>query len=92
MGRSHKLYSSSCLPSPSGESKAPHGSFDEFNYYSDDYADYSADVNDDFLNENEKVVHTIPEFVTPATSQTVNEGDIIKLPCYVDKIGETDES
>lgn len=53
-------------------------------YYSDDY--YSAD--DDYLNEHEKVVHTTPTFVSTASNQLVNEGDTIKLPCWVDKLGK----
>jgi hypothetical protein len=53
-------------------------------YYSDDY--YSSD--DDYLSENEKVVHTTPVFISTSTNQLVNEGDPIKLPCLVDKLGK----
>ena len=53
-------------------------------YYSDDY--YSAD--DDYLNEAEKVVHRTPEFVSSSSNQLINEGDTIKLPCLVDKLGK----
>ena len=56
-------------------------------YYADDYDNYSAD--DDYLNENERVVHTVPEFVSKPTDVWVNEGDTIKLPCMVDKLGES---
>lgn len=60
-------------------------------YTSDSYEydypeDYSSD--DDFLNENEKVVHTIPQFVSKPIEQMVNEGETIKLPCIVDKLGK----
>lgn len=51
-------------------------------YYSDDY--YSAD--DDYLNEHEKVVYATPTFVSTTSSQMINEGDTIKLPCLVDKL------
>jgi len=68
------VLSSSCQGKPSAE--VP------MEYYSDDY--YSAD--DDYLNEHEKVVHTTPTFVSTASNQLVNEGDTIKLPCWVDKL------
>ena len=59
-------------------------------YYADgDYGeegDYSSD--DDYLNENERIVNTVPEFVSRQTDQLVNEGDTIKLPCLVDKLGK----
>lgn len=58
-------------------------------YSSDDYSsdDYYSD-NGDYLNEHEKVVHTTPTFTSTGTNQLVNEGDTIKLPCFVDKLGE----
>lgn len=59
--------------------------------YADDYGygDYSSDVDDgEYLNENEKVVHTVPEFVTDPIVDTVNEGDTFKLPCFVEKLGK----
>ena len=37
---------------------------------------------------NEKAMHTVPEFVSKATDQIVNEGDTIKLPCYADNMGK----
>ena len=48
---------------------------------------YSAD-DDDYLSAEEKVVHTTPTFVSTSSSQLVNEGDTIKLPCFVDKLGK----
>ena len=63
-------------------------SSDEY-YSSDDYDSYSSD--DDYQNENdhERVIHTVPEFVSkPQTDLWVNEGDTIKLPCMVDKLGK----
>ncbi len=54
-------------------------------YYSDDYDNYSAD--DDYLSENERVVHTVPEFTSAPKDFWINEGDTIKLPCLVDKLG-----
>lgn len=56
-------------------------------YYADDYDNYASD-DDDYLNENERVVHTVPEFVSKQIDVWVNEGDTIKLPCLVDKLGE----
>ena len=56
-------------------------------YYSSD--DYYAGDDDDYLSSEEKVVHTTPTFVSTSTSQLVNEGDTIKLPCFVDKLGKT---
>ena len=57
-------------------------------YYSDDYYADDDSADDDYLNENERVVHTVPEFVSKPTDVWVNEGDTIKLPCLVDKLGE----
>ena len=54
-------------------------------YYADDY--YSSDA-DYFLNEDEQVVHTTPEFKSEPVNTMVNEGDTIKLPCFVDKLGK----
>lgn len=54
-----------------------------YQYYADDY-DYSSD--DDYLNENEQVVHTIPQFTSTSSEMLINEGDTIKLPCFVDKL------
>ena len=58
--------------------------------YLDDYSsdDYYAGDNDDYLSVEEKVVHTTPTFVSSSSSQMVNEGDTIKLPCFVDKLGK----
>lgn len=56
-----------------------------YQYYADDY-DYSSD--DDYLNENEQVVHTIPQFTSTSSEMLINEGDTIKLPCFVDKLGK----
>merc|ERR1719220_3165684 len=53
-------------------------------YYSSD--DYYAGDDDDYLSAEEKVVHTTPTFVSTSSSQLVNEGDTIKLPCFVDKL------
>ena len=63
------------------------GAHDE---YLDDYSsdDYYAGDNDDYLSVEEKVVHTTPTFVSSSSSQMVNEGDTIKLPCFVDKLGK----
>ena len=57
-------------------------------YYSSD--DHYAGDDDDYLSSEEKVVHTTPTFVSTSTSQLVNEGDTIKLPCFVDKLGKTE--
>ena len=54
-------------------------------YSSDDYYSYSSD--DDYLNHDEKVVHTNPTFLSDSTNDWVNEGETIKLPCLVDKLG-----
>ncbi|XP_059095185.1 igLON family member 5-like [Tigriopus californicus] len=54
-----------------------------YQYYADDY-DYSSD--DDYLNENEQVVHTIPQFTSTSSEMLINEGDTIKLPCFVDEL------
>ena len=65
-------------------------------YYNDDY-NYSAD--DEYLNgdgldggngilgENERVVYATPEITSDSTDDIINEGDTIKLPCMVDKLG-----
>jgi len=71
-----------CQGMPSvGESAAAPAPDD---YYSSD--DYYAGDDDDYLSSEEKVVHTTPTFVSTSTSQLVNEGDTIKLPCFVDKL------
>ena len=70
----------------------PHKHSSSEDYYADDYPDYSSDIEDgqDYLNENEQVVHTVPAFVTEPIDETVNEGDTIKLPCFVEKLGKTE--
>lgn len=59
-------------------------------YSSDDYYSYSSD--DDYLSSEEKVVHTNPEFLSDSTNDWVNEGETIKLPCLVDKLGKVKSS
>ena len=59
---------------------------DDYYYSSDDYDSYSQD--DDYLSQDEKVVHTEPIFTSDSTNQLVNEGETIKLPCLVDKLGK----
>ena len=59
-------------------------------YSSDDYYSYSSD--DDYLNHDEKVVHTNPTFLSDSTNDWVNEGETIKLPCLVDKLGKVKSS
>ncbi len=34
------------------------------------------------------MVHTVPAFVSRPFRGTVDEGDTVKLPCYVDKLGK----
>ncbi len=70
-----------------GHPGSPKKSSDFYDYYADEYSDYSSD--DDYLTEDERVVHTIPKFVSREVQTVVNEGDTIKLPCFVDKLGET---
>ena len=56
-------------------------------YYADDY--YNADDEyADEADEQEKVVHRNPKFISQTTSLLVNEGETIKLPCLADKLGE----
>jgi len=56
-------------------------------YYADDY--YNADDEyADEANEQEKVVHRNPKFISQTTNQLVNEGETIKLPCLADKLGK----
>ena len=69
---------------PSGEALDDYYSADD--YSSDDY-NYSND-NDDYLNKNEQVVLTTPTLISTSSNQLVNEGDTIKLPCLVDKLGK----
>ena len=45
-------------------------------------------MDDDYLSQDEKVVHTNPTFFSDSTNQLVNEGETIKLPCLVDKLGK----
>ena len=45
-------------------------------------------MDDDYLSQDEKVVHTNPTFISDSTNQLVNEGETIKLPCLVDKLGK----
>jgi len=71
-----------CQGMPSVGGEKPVASPDDY-YSSDDY--YSAD-DDDYLSAEEKVVHTTPTFVSTGTNLMVNEGDTIKLPCFVDKL------
>jgi len=72
------------MPSVGGAKAAPDDYYlSDDDYSSDDY--YSAD-DDDYLSAEEKVVHTTPTFVSTSSSQLVNEGDTIKLPCFVDKL------
>jgi hypothetical protein len=52
-------------------------------YYADDY--YTSD--DEYVDEQEKVVHRNPKFISQSTNQLVNEGETIKLPCLADKLG-----
>ena len=74
------------MPSVGGSKAAPDDYYlSDDDYSSDDY--YSAD-DDDYLSAEEKVVHTTPTFVSTSSSQLVNEGDTIKLPCFVDKLGK----
>lgn len=56
--------------------------------YNENYPDDDYSADEDYLNENEKVVHTIPEFISEEVDLIVNEGETIKLPCLVDKLGE----
>ena len=56
------------------------------NYYNDDYYQMTAD--DDYLSEEERIVHKTPTFKTESTDLTVNEGETIKLPCFLDTLGE----
>ena len=69
------------MPSVGGAKAAP----DDYYLSDDDY--YNDDDNYD-LSPDEKVVHTTPTFVSTSSSQLVNEGDTIKLPCFVDKLGK----
>ncbi len=59
---------------------------------SDKPADYSADdyynADDEYLDEQEKVVHKNPKFISKGTTQMINEGDTIKLPCMADTLGK----
>lgn len=56
-------------------------------YYADDY--YNADDEyADEADEQEKVVHRNPKFISQTTNQLVNEGETIKLPCLADKLGK----
>ena len=74
------------MPSVGGAKAAPDDYYlSDDDYSSDDY--YSAD-DDDYLSAEEKVVHTTPTFVSTSSNQMVNEGDTIKLPCFVDKLGK----
>lgn len=57
-----------------------------YSYPSDD--DYVYPSDNDYANEHEKVVHFNPTFLSTGTNQLVNEGDTIKLPCLVDKLGK----
>ena len=54
-------------------------------YYNDD--EYYSDTDYEG-NADEQVVHTVPEFTSQTTDQMVNEGDTIKMPCFVDKLGK----
>lgn len=58
-------------------------------YYSDDYDAYSSDddLDDGVVKVKEQVVYVTPEFTSFPSNQLINEGDTIKLPCKVDKIG-----
>ena len=69
------------MPSVGGAKAAP----DDYYLSDDDY--YNDDDNYD-LSPDEKVVHTTPTFVSTSSSQLVNEGDTIKLPCFVDNLGK----
>ena len=53
-------------------------------YYSDDY--YNSD--DEYADEQEKVVHRNPKFLSQSVNQLINEGETIKLPCLADKLGK----
>ena len=78
------------MPSVGGAKAAP----DDYYLSDDDYSsdDYSLDDwyanDDDYLSAEKKKVHTTPTFVSTSSSQLVNEGDTIKLPCFVDKLGK----
>ena len=60
-------------------------SLDDYDYSSDDYDTYYSDDNN---YQDEKVVHTNPTFLSDPTNQLINEGETIKLPCLVDKLGK----
>ena len=48
-----------------------------------DYPDNDGqDIND---NENEISVYETPKFITKPQTLLVNEGDTIRLPCFVDR-------
>ena len=60
-------------------------------YYADEY--YNADDEyADEADEQEKVVHRNPKFISQSTNQLVNEGETIKLPCLADKLGKCHKS
>ena len=50
-----------------------------------DYEDYdNSDMKSD--NHNEIRISTTPKFQTNPQNLLVNEGDTVRLPCYVDKL------
>ena len=52
-----------------------------------DYEDYdNSDVKSD--NHNEIRISTTPKFQTNPQILLVNEGDTVRLPCYVDNLGQ----
>lgn len=56
--------------------------------YSSDYEVLDDDEYPDEQEENEKVVHRSPKFISPITDAIVNEGETIKINCIVDKLGK----
>ena len=51
---------------------------DDYDYPEND----GQDIND---NENEISVYETPKFITKPQTLLVNEGDTIRLPCFVDR-------
>jgi len=52
-----------------------------------DVSEYDYDTSEDFhQSENEIRVYETPMFVTKPQTLLVNEGDTIRLPCYVDRL------
>lgn len=57
-------------------------------YYDDEYDDGDEEYNSDHMGASEEAIkkENLPHFVTQGSTITVDEGQTIRLPCFVDNL------